>query len=328
MPTNLPAEYYEAEEHYKAAQTPEAKITTLEDLISTIPKHKGTDKLRADLRKRLSKLKSAAQGKKGVSKQVSAFVVEKEGASQVAIIGAPNVGKSSLVAALTNASPHISPSPYTTWTPSPGMMLVDNVQIQLVDTPPVTGDFVEADLWNLIRNADLLLVVVDLQAYPIEQFQDTIALLQERKIVSEHQRDRVDNPRGVVFKPMVVVVNKCDDANGTGDCEVLRELLGDEWHFAPVSTQVEASLETLKQVIYDRLELMRVYSKPPGKDPDFTAPFVLTRGGTVEEFAAQVHKDFVEGLKSARVWGEGVFDGQMVGRDHVLHEGDVVELRI
>ena len=111
MPTNLPPEYYEAEKRYRAAQSPPEKAACLEVLISTIPKHKGTDKLRADLRRRLSKLKSAAQSKKGAGKHESVFHIDKEGAGMVVVIGPPNVGKSALVDVLTNASPQVADFP-------------------------------------------------------------------------------------------------------------------------------------------------------------------------------------------------------------------------
>lgn len=328
MPTNLPPEYYEVEERYRAAVTPEEKAALLEELISTIPKHKGTDHLRADLRRRLSKLKEALQTRKGASRQTSVFHIDSEGAGQVAIVGYPNVGKSALLVALTNAAPEVASYPYTTWTPTPGMMPLENVQVQLIDTPPLNRDYVEPELYNLIRRADLIVLMIDLQAYPIEQLEETTALLEERRILPCHRRDSVPDPYRYTFKPILVVANKADDERWDGDFQALCELFGDEWPMLAISTTTGRNLEQFKQAIYDGLQIMRVYSKPPGKDPDLSSPFVLPRGATVEEFAGKVHKDFLTELKAARVWGQEVFDGQMVGRDHALHEGDVVELRI
>jgi ribosome-interacting GTPase 1 len=328
MPTNLPPEYFEVRERYRAAKSPAEKTALLEELISTVPKHKGTDKLRADLRRRLSKLKDAAQTRKGVSRQVSAFYIEREGAGQVTVVGPPNVGKSALVAALTNATPEVANYPFTTWTPTPGMMLVDNVQIQLIDTPPLNRDYVEPELLNLIRRADLILLVVDLQGYPIQQLEDTIAFLQEHRIAPRYLEDRHSEQRRMTFKPLLVLVNKTDDQSLDGDFEVLCELLGDDWPLLPVSATTGRNLEGLKQAVFERLEIMRVYSKPPGREPDLSAPFVLPKGSTVEEFAEGIHQEFLENLKSARVWGSATYDGQMVGRDYVLRDGDVVELRI
>lgn len=327
MPTNLPQEYYDVEERYRAATTPEEKAALLEEMLGTIPKHKGTDHLRADLRRKLAQLKAAAQSGKGASRQASAFHVEREGAGQVAVVGCTNVGKSALLAALTHATPVVTESPYSTWTPTPGMMAVDNTQVQLVDTPPLTPDFVEPELFNLIRRADLIVVMVDLQGDAIQQFEDTVAMLEAHRILPTHRRDAVAEPSRYTFKPMLVAANKADDEQWDADAAVLCDLVCHDWPLVAISVTRRRHLERFKQAVYDQLGIMRVYAKPPGKEPDLNAPFVMKKGGTVEEFAAKVHKDFVEHLKSARVWGQGVHDGQLVGRDHVLHEGDVVELR-
>lgn len=328
MPTNLPPEAIEAESRYRAAKSVAEKITCLEEYISLIPKHKGTDKLRAALRKRLSKLKTSSQGRKGVSRRESAFRIDKEGAGQVMVVGPANVGKSALVAALTNATPEVSESPFTTWKPTPGMMLMENVQIQLVDTPSLDRGFVEPELLNLIRRSDLILLVVDLQTDPIQQLEDTIAFLQEHRIVPLRLKDRYVEQRRLTFRPLLVLANKSDDEDSDEDFEIFRQLLKDDWPGLPVSAATGRNLERLKQGVFERLEVIRVYSKPPGKEHDPSSPFILEKGGTVEEFARKVHKDFFDKLKSARVWGSATFDGQMVQRDYVLHDGDVVELRI
>ena len=244
------------------------------------------------------------------------------------LVGTANVGKSALVAALTNATPEVADYPFTTWTPTPGMMPVKDIQIQLIDTPPLNRDFVEPELMHLIRRSDLILLVVDLQTYPIEQLDDTIAILQEHRIVPRHLQDRITEQRGLTFIPLLVVVNKNDDESSDEDLEVLEELLGDDWPLLPVSATTGRHFERLKQAVFEWLEIMRVYTKPPGEAPDLTAPYVLKRGTTVGEFAGKVHQDFIQNLKSARVWGSAVYDGQMVSRDHVLQDGDVVELRI
>ena len=153
MPTNLPPDYFEVEKQYRAAKTPEEKIACLEEMLSIVPKHKGTDHLVGDLRRRLAKLRTAPRSKKGSGRR-SAFHIDKEGAGQVAVVGAVNVGKSALVAALTHATPQVSAGPFTTWTPTPGMMPVEDIQIQLIDTPPLNADYVEPELYNLIRHVD------------------------------------------------------------------------------------------------------------------------------------------------------------------------------
>ena len=130
MPTNLPPNYFDVDKRFRKAQSPAEKIALLEKMISSVPNHKGTDKLQADLHRQLSRLKEEAQTRKHQGTHHSAFQIEREGVGQVAIIGPTNVGKSTLVTALTNASPEISLTPYTTWKPTPGMMTIESIQLK------------------------------------------------------------------------------------------------------------------------------------------------------------------------------------------------------
>jgi len=328
MPTNLPPECRELEERFRAAESVAEKIVCLEELISAVPKHKGTDHLRADLRRKLSRLKVAPRAGKGTSRRASAYQIDREGAGQVAIIGPPNVGKSALLTALTNANPEVANYPYTTWTPTPGMMCVDDIQIQLIDTPPLDKGYVDPDLMDLIRRCDLVLLVVDLQTDPAGQLEETIAFLKEHRIVPDHLKDRHDEQRRPTAKPLLVLVNKADDDHADEDFEILCQLLEGDWPLLPVSATTGRNLEHLRQTVFDRLDIIRVYSKLPGKAPDLDAPYTMKVGSTVAEFARSVHQDFFKNLKAVRVWGSASFDGQMVERDYVLHDGDVVELRI
>ncbi len=328
MPTNLPPEYYSAEERYKEAATPQEKITRLEELISTVPKHKGTDKLRADLRKRLSKLKASAESKKGASRHGSVFLIEKEGAGQVAIVGPPNAGKSSLVIAMTNASPEIGIAPFTTWTPTPGMMVYKYVQIQLIDTPPLHSSYVEPAFMDMLRRCDLLLLLLDLQTDPPRDYEASLALLAENNILPSHEKNEGEFDPRIRYKDFIYAVNKYDDESEEEIWQIVKELMGDAPPMLPISAETGYNLDLLGRTIFERLQLMRVFSKPPGAEPDLTAPFVLAEGSTVEEFAEKVHRDFYEQLKSARIWGSGSFDGQIVSRDHILRDGDIIELRI
>jgi len=328
MPANLPPEYLEAEKRYRTARGPAEKLACLEDMLTLLPKHKGTDKLRADLRKRLSKLKSSAQSKKGPGKRESAFRIEKEGAGQVVLVGPANVGKSSLLATLTNASPEVADFPLTTWKPTPGMMPIENIQIQLVDTPALNRDYVEPELLDLIRRADLIALVVDLQTDPVQHLEESVSLLEEYRIVPLHLHDGHGEQESARFIPFMVLANKDDDETTEENLEIFKELISNDWPLLSVSTTTGRNLELFKKAVVEKLQIIRVYSKAPGKEPDLNAPFVLKKGSTLEDFAAKVHKDFVDKLKLAKVWGDEVFDGQMVQRDYILQDGDVVELHI
>jgi ribosome-interacting GTPase 1 len=328
MPTNLPPEYFEVERRYKTAQTNEEKITLLEELISTIPKHKGTDKLRADLRRRLSRMKDTALAqKKKTGRHESGFHIEREGAGKVVLVGPPNVGKSSLVTALTHATPKVSEAPFTTWTPTPGMMQFENIQIQLIDTPPLSREHIEPEMMDMIRTSELILSVIDLQAFPFEQLEEALCILGEHYIEPLHKK-MGDEQRRITYLPFIIVVNKGDNEKSDEDFQAFCELMEEGWTLVLVSAITQRNFDQLKHAIFKALEIIRVYSKPPGKEADLTSPFVLKKGCTMEEFAAKVHHDFVKNLKSARVWGSVPHDGQQVGRDHVLQDGDIVELHL
>jgi ribosome-interacting GTPase 1 len=331
MPTNLPPEYYKIEKLYKEATDHAEKIELLEEMMSKIPKHKGTDHLRADLRRRLSKMKtSAKQSKKVGSRQGSAYNIKKEGAGQVVVVGAPNVGKSSLVASQTNATPEVSPAPFTTWGPTPGMMKIENIQIQLIDTPPLNPEHVEADMFNLLRKCDMILIMVDLHADPIKQLEESKELLAAQRIAPDHMKDQFrDEIRPFFFKPCLVLANKCDDESDQEVYEIFRELLEDDCPMMAVSVTAGRNIDAMKQVLFDRLRIIRVFSQAPGQEAKIHLPFVLPIGSTVEEFAGKVHQDFAQNMKSARVWGKSAaFEGQTVSREHVLQDGDIVELNM
>jgi len=329
MPTNLPADYFNAEERFRSATTTEDKIKYLEEMMGTIPKHKGTDHLRADLRKKLSKLKTAATSKKSSKKQVSAYHINKEGAGQIIIIGTTNVGKSSLVANQTNADPEVSEVPFTTWTAMPGMMKIENTQVQVIDTPPISEEYIDPEFLNLIRRVDLVLIMIDLHAHPVQQLEFVLQKLQENRIAPKHLEGQIEVEGFLLHVPTIVVVNKFDSEEYEEHYQIFQELLGQEYPMVPVSVQTGHNLDTLKRMIFEKLGVIRVYSKAPGKDVDKSAPFVVDQGIQLGDFAGKVHKDFQEKLKSAKIWGTSAdFPGQMVSRDHVLEDEDVVELQI
>ncbi len=328
MPTNLPPEYFDAEKRYRTASNSAEKLACIEEMLAIIPKHKGTDKLRADLRKRVSKLKSAAQAKKSLARHESAYHINKEGAGQVVIVGATNVGKSALVAAVTHAAPEVADFPHTTWKPTPGMMPIENIQIQLIDTPPLSKEFVNPEMMDLIRRCDLVLLMVDLQTDPLQQLEDTVALLGEHRIVPLRLKDRYRDQRGISLVPFLIMANKNDNAATDENLDIFRELLSDNWPMIAASVATGRNLDLLKAAIVERLNIIRVYSKSHGQKPDRSSPFVLKKGSTIADFACKVHQDFAQKLKAAKVWGVAVFDGQMVQRDYVLQEGDIVELQI
>lgn len=327
MPTNLPPDYFDAEKRYREAEGIAEKIACLEVMISIVPKHKGTDHLRADLRRQLAKLKSDSEARKKHGGHASAYHIEKEGAGQVVLVGPTNSGKSALVAALTKANPEVSPAPHTTWKPTPGMMKVENIQVQLVDTPSLDLEYTNPGVFDLVRRTDLVLVVLDLQADPFTQYETTIGILSDHRISLYKPRTLPETIERITHLPAILLVNKCDDAGSDDDFAVLCELFEGECPLLPVAATSGRYFDRLRLRLLEALDVIRVYAKPPGNDPDLDTPFVLKRGSTVTDLARKIHRDFYEHLKSVRVWGSVSFDGQLVQRDYPLQDGDIVEFR-
>lgn len=326
MPANLTPEYFNAEKEYKAAKTPEEKLVGLQRMLSVIPKHKGTDKLQADLRRRISQLKERLEQR--TKKKGPSFRVKPEGAGQMTLIGPPNSGKSALLAALSNAEPEIADYPFTTREPAPGMVHYKDVQIQLVDLPPVSREHCESFVFDNIKVSDGALLVIDLGAPdPVEDLSQTLDVLQGKRIsLVPPEADALEAEPGVAVVRSLLVLNKSDlDPDGELTA-LIREMIDSPLPFHVVSAQERVGLDGLVADIFDLLHVIRVYSKQPGKPPDLDAPFTTPIGTTVLDFAGRVHKDFAENLKSARIWGSAKFDGQIVQRDYVLQDGDIVEL--
>jgi len=326
MPANLTPDYLKAEERFKQARAPEEKVAALEQMLSTLPKHKGTEKMQADIRRRLSKLRAEKQKKGGPQHAAPVHLVEREGAGQVALVGPPNSGKSALLARLTHATPVVADYPFSTRVPQPGMMPFENIQIQLVDLPPLHPDFPEAWLPQTIRNADAVALVVNLgDAGVLDQLSETLALLEQGKLSVGEITGEL--PRGFFCKPALLIGNQCDRPGARENFAVLEELSGERFpRRIAVSAGTGENLEALRRALFDLLGVVRVYTKQPGKKADLTAPYVLPRGATVRDVAARVHKEIATNLKFARLWGGTRFDGQRIERDHVLDDQDVIEL--
>jgi ribosome-interacting GTPase 1 len=327
MPTNLPPDYFDAEKRYREAKTAPDKIAALEEMLAIMPKHKGTDHLKADLRRRIAKLMQSG-GKKAAA-QRAAMTVQKEGAAQVPVIGTPNSGKSSIVNALTNASPTVAEYPFATYTIVPGMMEYENIQIQLLDTPPlVSGSTLALLPPNLVR-ADALLIVIDLSGDPLSQMETITSELAGMRIGIGSVTDEGDEEEIIRHnKKALIIGNKIDIEGAAENYETLEELYRDDLPILSISAARGTGLEDLKLAIFQLLEIIRVYTKTPGQKPDMNDPIVLPMGSTLADAATEVHKDFAANLKFARIWGSGKHDGVMAKRDHILQDGDIIELHM
>ena len=361
LPANLTPAYHAAEARFREAKSIPDKLTALQEMLSTIPKHKGTEKMQGDIRRRIAKLRQAAKRKSGTVRQKPFWHIDREGAGQVVLLGPPNSGKSALLRAISNAKPEVADYPFTTRAPLPGMATYENVQVQVLDMPPIATGRTPPWVRGVVRTADAVALLFDLSSDDLlEDTEDMLGELSGYGLVlhephaeatatagegaetdetsGEYWTDLGDDedPAAPVpaghhsRKPCLMVGTKAGDPDVPTRRELLAAVLADsmvaDLPLLEVSAESGQGLDGLRRAIFDLLGIIRVYTKAPGKKPDYDTPFVLARGSTVLEAAAAVHKDFARDLRFVRVWGKSVFDGQMVPRDHVLEDEDVIEL--
>jgi len=339
MPTNVTPEYKKAEEAYRKAREPGERLDCLREMLRTIPKHKGTDHLQADIKTRIKQLtEQLAAPRKAGRRTGPALVVRPEGTAQLCLLGPPNAGKSSLHARLTGSRSDIGPYPYTTQFPVPGMFPYRDIHFQLVDLPPITADFMEPWFVNALQPADGALLVIDISDPDcVEHVPAIIERLAARKVYltaawpgldearQEPPGDDADDPFRIDL-PTLLIANKKDLDPEPGEIETFEELLGLRFPSLAVSAETGDGLDAIGGFLFRALGVVRVYTKLPGKAADAGTPFTVRRGGTVLDVATLVHKDIARDIKFARIWGTGVFDGQQVGPDHHVSDGDLVEL--
>ena len=326
MPENLPPQYMEVERQLKTAETNEEKIAIYEELLSIIPKHKGTEKLQAMLKTKMAKCRSAAQKKAATAKHGPSHTIRKSGAGQVVLIGSPNAGKSMLIKSLTDADPPVSNYQFTTTAPYPYMMPFENIQVQLIDTPPITPDYMEVFHHELVKSADGVIVVIDpADTDPAGLLQALLDRLREKNI-DFIAVDQPPIPDRKFCKKTLMVANKCDLTGG--DIDAVQKSLDPGFELIKVSATTGEGLEDLKKRIFSMLEVVRVHSKIPGKKAELDSPYTLKKGSTVMDLARVVHKDFSEKLRFARIWGENKYQGQKVNRKYILEDEDIIELHI
>ncbi|MFP4057507.1 MAG: GTPase [Candidatus Brocadiia bacterium] len=331
MPANLTPEYRKAEQAYREAKTDEERLACLEEMLACIPKHKGTEKMQADLKQRIARLRSKPSSSQAGARQRDIFHVERSGAGQVVLLGLPNSGKSALVGALSKGRVTVADYPFATHAPVPGMAHYEDVPIQLVDMPPFTPGSMVPGMMGAYRAADVILIVVDLAAPDaLEQLEACLDVLARRGIapvgrpVGHDERDAEDRQ----LKTALIAGTKAD-VEGAGETfDALAELYDGRLPMVRVSAHEARSLRQLTARLFDLLQVVRVYCKEPGEEPDLEVPFVLGRGSTVVDLARAVHREFPDKLQYACVWGSAKFDGLQVTRDHVLEDGDIVELHV
>ena len=328
MPANLTPQYKKAEEEYRRAQTPEEEVRCLERMLQEIPKHKGTDKLQAELKAKISKAKADVEHAKKSPKKGISHKIPRQGAGRVAIIGGPNAGKSQLLKSLTRATPEVAPYPFTTREPHPGMMPWEDVQVQLIDTPAISKDVFDSSVLGLIRGSDLVLLLVDLGADEgIDDVQAVLARLGQTKTRLGKESYLDEEDVGLSYTQTFLVLNKIDLPEAEDRIALLKEFCPLEYREFRISAGHGAGLEELRSAIYESLGVVRVYTKSPSKkEPDYEKPYTIRSGGTLLEIAEMVHRDLATNFKYARVWGKNVIGGSQMKGDYVVEDKDVVEI--
>lgn len=334
MPANLSPEYKAAEAEFRRARDPQERLKWLREMLRTIPKHKGTDHLQGDIRHRIKELSEELEGpRRGGTHGGPPQVVHPEGAAQIALIGPPNTGKSSLHRRLTGSNAHVGAYPFTTQYPEPGMLPFEDIHFQLLDLPPVSAEHPVPWLGSTLQTADACLLVVDLNDPAcVDNVQAVRELLKAKHVtLSEDwsfEAANGDDPFAIRL-PTVLLANKADEIAGLEvELQTFLDIAGISYPWLAVSAETGRGLGEIGPWLFRHLGVVRVYTKAPGKPPEKDRPFTLRRGQTIEDVARLVHKDFAASFKYARIWGVSGFAGQQVGRDHVVVDGDVVELHV
>ncbi|MEK6889459.1 MAG: GTPase [Nanoarchaeota archaeon] len=298
MPTNQGPDFAEAEKKYYSAKTTEEKILATEEMIKTSKKHKGTENLLALLRGRLKKLK-ASQEKQKKSGKSSVKTIKKEG-FQVALIGLPNSGKSSLLKALTNANPSISNVPFTTTYPIVGMLIHQGVHAQIIDLPALSSEFFDQ---SLVNTADLLLLIV-------EKIEDI---------------EKINSHLSKAYGEKLIVITKADNLSDNELRKLEATIKAKRISGILISSISGYNLQELKDLIISKMNVIRIYTKEPGKQVS-KIPIVLPINSTIKDVAESILKGFSNKVKETRVTGpSSKFPNQKVGLSHVCKDKDIVE---
>lgn len=330
MPANLTPIYLKAEQAYRQAQTLDEELRCLQLMLQEIPKHKGTDHLQASLKAKIAKAKQDLEVERSSGKKSGGggIRIPRQGAGMVILLGGPNAGKSQILASMSRATPKVAPHPFTTQVPQPGMMPWEDVFVQMIDTPPITPDYIEQNSYGLIRSADLALLVLDLgDDDGVEQCLGVWSKLQATRTRLGTSSYLDEDDIGLSYTHTFLVPNKIDLPGAQDRLEIFHELAEFQFEEFPISATEGTGIEALRNAIYRALNVIRVYTKlPTSKTPDMERPFTLSAGSTLLDLAVMIHKDYAEKLKYAKIWGSAVHDGTPMKGDYVLNDKDIVEL--
>jgi ribosome-interacting GTPase 1 len=332
MPANLTPPYKAAEQRYREATDDPERLEALNEMMQVIPKHKGTEKLQAEIKAKIAKIKKAGIAKPSGAKAKALDNIPREGAAQIPLIGAPNCGKSQFLAAVTHAHPEIADYPFTTRIPTAGMMPWENIKFQLIDLPPIARQSFEGWMTSLLFRADAIFLFADLSSDDlIDDLGEALIILKEHRISLDRPDFELSDEEyslDEVSKRTFLIANKTDRDENNIRLDFLRESYADKYPIYPVNSVTGEGVLALETDLFRSLRLLRVYTKTPGHPADLADPVVLSAPATVENAAYQIHKDFAQRLAYAKIWGKGKFDGAHVHNDFQLADGDILEFHL
>jgi small GTP-binding protein len=257
--------------------------------------------------------------KKGKKREYDPFDIKRSGDARIALFGMTNVGKSTLMNAITNSKAKTGNYSTTTTTALGGTCFYSGVQIQIVDLP----GFVEFnDDWKInkqirrvSRTSDAVLMVIDLSTDVEAQYHFLLTQLEKAKIIIEGES---------VFR-IQIIATKGDLSYSKEHFDLLKSI--SEYNILPTTIKDEQSLDSLKKGLFELLEIMKIYTKRHHRKPNLDSPMVVPIGATVGDIAKKIHRDFFNNFDHAKIWGDSAeFDGQHVSFDHVLMDNDIVEV--
>ena len=311
VPANLSPEYKAAEAAFRKSREPRERLEWLREMLRTIPKHKGTERLQADIKARIKVLDRA------IAEQHS-----------IALLGPPNSGKSSLHARLTGSGAHVAPYPFTTQYPEPGMMLHEDVHFQLIDLPAIAPEHPVPWLVGALQTADAALLVMDLgEPSCLDALEAVRLVLENKRLTLTDRWEATGASQGIASQddedpftlrlPTLLLANKADRISDLdAELQTFRELTSALYPVLAVSATTGRGLGELGPWLFRSLGIVRVYTKAPGHSPEKNRPFTLRRGQTVGDVARLVHKDLERSLRYARIWGRSGFEGRQVLLSH------------
>ena len=311
MPINAHPEYLNAEVKYHQASTPEERLLALEKMIKFLPKHKGAETLRKNIRTRYKKLKQEllikkkkSKGKKGIRKEDL----------QAVIIGLTNSGKSSILKVLTNAQPRIASYGFTTNTPEIGTLNYQGCNIQIIDLPPIASDNFDK---GIVNNADTILIVV-------EKIHEIKPLLELLKGKDKEGKRSLPLPKNKDAKK-ILVFNKIDTYDEETKRKISETLKSKRYNFILISCRTTEGINELKEKIFKSFNVLRIYTKTQGKRQD-SIPVILKPNSTLKNVAEKILHGYSKRVKYAKITGpSSKFKNQKIGLSHIVKDKDVVE---